>query len=938
MKLISIFILGIMLISLASGMTFDNVKQFDGLNKVTIKDNFGLGGELVSVELLENTDNCLTECYAIWNVTIYDGEDNFLDLIEFYDISDKKRSIKNKFEYVSKYEKNTIPIYNRICSGKEAVNQSCPIVLTDTITEDVRIWSDFDPRRKLPDGNYIIKLTGYKNFDDNIDWKPTFYGEKIDEWAWWNGIQPEGYWKLNETGEENATDSSGMDRQGNRTGATTWEPTGKINGSLDIDLGTGNRLTFGDYDDWDFSADEDKSVGFWFNVTGAGAGVNYLLSKATGHVSNGAWTIYLGSANKEPIFYLDDSGVEGNCIMPYGGTSYNDGLWHHIVITRDGDSPTNSIKMYIDGSLANQTDCPVGSVADESTDMKLGGDGISSGGGLFDEVFLYNITLSATDISIIYNGGDGLQLDDLSLRYAIINSVVYNDTAYDTANERYVINVTYNNSGTFSNISGVFSYNNVEYASSKIFDDGSDALFDVDLIVPINLSGSIPFFWNFTLVNDTDTYYDFHLPYNQEVTYYNLTFCDGPQPFINYTFKDETSLAEINSTINLITDYYLGNQSLNKTFTFQNTTENLNYEFCFVPVEESMTIAGYNYYSGAAYPQRRNDFNSILTNSTTTKTLYLLSEDDGVYIQMQVINSITGNAVSGVNLDVSRTISGNTEVVQTDLSDDAGVVILFLNPDFMYSFTFTKEGYQSLTQSLQPTSADVYSVYLVPTTGDLGEDEGWNAPEITDSLSYEILPTPKFLSNDTTYLFTFSADSSNSLTITMNITNDTGYQIYYADDTGTSASISNNINTGANTFLKGYYTLDDGTETLTFERHWDVRSYEEGDYSLWAWLTFWDDQDDGGTGTLIISWIKILLVAGCLFSVFSLMYTKVGGSDKFDSALPAIISGAIVLWIFSLAGWLYIDVFPYAWLDKNGIATLITLIGLVFIGWSYSQS
>ena len=151
-------ILGILLAlvfaPLISAMTWDNIKDVKG-NKVTIIDNLGLGGKLVEVDLLDNTDYCLSECYAIWNVTIYKDDDNFLDEIEFLNVLKNGQTLDYKFEYSFKNK-----------------------------------WETFDVKRKVPAGNYLIKLTGYKKMYDDIDWQPTFYGKKITEWAWWHTSAP----------------------------------------------------------------------------------------------------------------------------------------------------------------------------------------------------------------------------------------------------------------------------------------------------------------------------------------------------------------------------------------------------------------------------------------------------------------------------------------------------------------------------------------------------------------------------------------------------------------------------------------------------------------------------------------------------------------------------------------------------------------------------
>ena len=96
-KLLVFLLLGIFLISLTSALTFDNrLRSYDeSTETIIIDDNFGIGGDLVKVQLMENTYTCLTECHAILNITIYNDDDNFLSnliLIYFFKPDYHKRS------------------------------------------------------------------------------------------------------------------------------------------------------------------------------------------------------------------------------------------------------------------------------------------------------------------------------------------------------------------------------------------------------------------------------------------------------------------------------------------------------------------------------------------------------------------------------------------------------------------------------------------------------------------------------------------------------------------------------------------------------------------------------------------------------------------------------------------------------------------------------
>ena len=81
-----------------------------------------------------------------------------------------------------------------------------------------------------------------------------------------------------------------------------------------------------------------------------------------------------------------------------------DGLWHHIAGTWDVSG--DEIKLYLDGSL-QQTITSVPTFSGTPGNSSIGNN--AAGGGFFigsiDEVSLFNVELSASDITTLYNGG-----------------------------------------------------------------------------------------------------------------------------------------------------------------------------------------------------------------------------------------------------------------------------------------------------------------------------------------------------------------------------------------------------------------------------------------------------------------------------------------------------------------------------------------------------
>lgn len=175
-----------------SALSFDNVKSYDAEKKeITITNAFGLGDVLAKIQLIDNTDDCLTECSATFNATIYSDSEDFMNELVFKNVEDVNQNIEYSFKYISSYNIELINDYENVCTSEELLVNGTPILdciktQTGSHTEIEEVWSEFNPISKLS-GNYIIKLIGYKKPSESVDWIPTFFGKDIDEWAWWNG-------------------------------------------------------------------------------------------------------------------------------------------------------------------------------------------------------------------------------------------------------------------------------------------------------------------------------------------------------------------------------------------------------------------------------------------------------------------------------------------------------------------------------------------------------------------------------------------------------------------------------------------------------------------------------------------------------------------------------------------------------------------------------
>ena len=147
-----------------------------------------------------------------------------------------------------------------------------------------------------------------------------------------------------------------------------------------------------------------------------------------------------------------------------------------------------------------------------------------------------------------------------------VNQTFANPT-YETEQVDFTINVTYNTT-LFPNATALFFYNNSWHNTTK-----SGNIFNVSLFAPLTENETyIPFYWNITF-NSTESYNTSFI----NPTVYPIYFirCNSTitRPYINFTFKDESTLGYINSSISASTfRYYLGDGSLYRTYSFSNST------------------------------------------------------------------------------------------------------------------------------------------------------------------------------------------------------------------------------------------------------------------------------------------------------------------------------------------------------------------------------
>jgi len=209
------------------------------------------------------------------------------------------------------------------------------------------------------------------------------------------------YWKLDETSGTSAADSKGTNT-GTYQGSVTLNqsPTNTFIGGRSITLpGSSSAYVLAKTAAL-LATLTNASVEAWFKTTVAsGTGTAIYCERAAS--GNAIWKLEVTSAG---VIKFTHRNTANTLDQPTAGTGYNNGAWHHVVITKAG----TSIKFYVDGVQVGSTATLAGNdtLTDSGMETWIGGDKADStqawNGGL-DEVAIYNTTLSSSAILAHYN-------------------------------------------------------------------------------------------------------------------------------------------------------------------------------------------------------------------------------------------------------------------------------------------------------------------------------------------------------------------------------------------------------------------------------------------------------------------------------------------------------------------------------------------------------
>ncbi len=168
-----------------------------------------------------------------------------------------------------------------------------------------------------------------------------------------------------------------------------------------IDCGDSDSFSFGDG-----ATDSPFSISAWVNMADA---TNFITIAKD--ANSGREYVIRTLSDDKLYFYLLDN-INGGYVgrISSGTVTSNQSTWIHTSYTYNGNSSSSGIKIYLNGSQVDNANYEGGSytaMSNTSTNLNIGRQerGLNYGSGPISNVAIFNSTLTASQVSTLYNGG-----------------------------------------------------------------------------------------------------------------------------------------------------------------------------------------------------------------------------------------------------------------------------------------------------------------------------------------------------------------------------------------------------------------------------------------------------------------------------------------------------------------------------------------------------
>ena len=312
---------------------------------------------------------------------------------------DRKIDIK-----VKKYKDVEVPTYELVCNWNETAGKdTCNYQQNGTAIVQREYWALLTPVDVQENQVLNIGLFTETKEGDYIDWIPTIAKVKITEWAEWTASLNNGlvhYYAFNESSGTTAYDNA-IGGSINITDNGDWllQQTGKVNFSAYGDAVDPGLFTSHPFNDGNF--DKQVSIAYWIKYVSCDESQYKSIIKAT--TGGKGLSIRRENDNKIIQLYVGDGTI-------YRYYKFTDESWcgdssYHLMVWLF-DATSSNVSLYVDNSYKGTN------TSTSFTPDYAGGDKylLANTGGVgmyIDELGMWNRTLTTSEMSILWNSGNG---------------------------------------------------------------------------------------------------------------------------------------------------------------------------------------------------------------------------------------------------------------------------------------------------------------------------------------------------------------------------------------------------------------------------------------------------------------------------------------------------------------------------------------------------
>ena len=475
MKKLFLFLLVIiLLVGTVSAFEFDNIMTYDEETRTVDVRNSVLGipflglDKISEVQLITPHINFVfpgkDRLVAEFRLELFLNYKKPLDKIEFFNLNNNMDKIDRKFTYKYKsFYDVEVDDYDWQCGNVIDVNGSykdCKWVKNGTTIKRDYNWVELTNDIYNSNDEYYIGIFTDVQKGDYVEWIPTFFNVKINEWALWTdnlNVGLIGAWSFtdDESGGSVVEDLSDVTVDGTFNGSVGWVE-GKNQMAVE-NFSTSDFIGIPYRDDFNVT---EYTVSTWVYLNSSHTNSSYAFQTIL--ANNFSTTAFNLGISGNRTYARTGNDADGCRSQPLIGEVNK---WYNIVYVKNNTVGSNTY-FYVDGvKIDNEDDvyCNQNNMNFSTSPFVLGGgrgDGCALQGRL-DEVYFWNRTLSDAEIVAL---NDSFYIDSLikiTLNKPVenfvspINSVEFNCSA------SYTGGATISNISLWTNETGVFLEQNI---------------------------------------------------------------------------------------------------------------------------------------------------------------------------------------------------------------------------------------------------------------------------------------------------------------------------------------------------------------------------------------------------------------------------------------------------------------------------------------------